>query len=92
MKRVFKYEKSIGDIVIFDLSFGAKILRVDVQKDDGSICLWALVDPELNSIQQRFIRVAGTGHPITESPLKYINTFTMYNRSLWFHAFEILED
>lgn len=94
MKRVYKYKEKLNDIVTFTLPCGAEILSVYVQDDhSGEVCLWALVDPELLPSINRKIRIAGTGHPIEDAPQKYrkyINTFTMMNGALWFHAFEVL--
>ncbi len=89
MKVVFKYNQDIKDILIFDLPYNSQILRIDSQ-DDRTIALWALVDPNIAITEMRKIRIAGTGHPITEGTLHYINTFTMMNKKLWFHAFEVI--
>ena len=92
---VYKYTKPLNDNIQYDLPEGARILRIDVQKEQGSntdICLWALVNPQTKTFTSRFIRIAGTGHPIqTDDWLGYINTFTMADKALWFHAFEIIQ-
>lgn len=92
MKTVYKYESyAIGDIITFTLPEGAEILHVNSQGDNAAIQLWALVNPTRPPSQERKIRMAGTGHPLEDADrLRYINTFTMYNKELWFHAFEIM--
>lgn len=83
---VYKYPIKISDIVELELTAGAEILHVEAQND--KLCLWALVDPE-KPILNRRIRIAGTGHTIKENIIRYINTFTLYEKALWFHVFEI---
>jgi hypothetical protein len=94
MLMVYKYTKELTDIMEFDLPTHAQILRIDSQSDgkDNVIALWAAVNPKTEYRQIRRIRIAGTGHPIDEEKvqLAYINTFTIMNKKLWFHAFEIL--
>lgn len=91
MKTVYKYKGLLTDLQMPELPVGAEILRVDVQNNYGEVCIWALVDPNEYLSCQRNIRIAGTGHPIEQRKLKYINTFTASNGTLWFHAFEVLE-
>ena len=83
---VYKYPIKIDDIVELELPAGAEILHVEAQND--KLCLWALVDPEKPTLYRR-IRIAGTGHTIKENIIRYINTFTLYEKALWFHVFEI---
>lgn len=94
MLSVYKYTAKIEDTIVFTLPNFAKILHVDTQDDgkSGTIALWAAVDPNTEYRQYRTIRIAGTGHPIDHEKvqLAYINTFTMMNKKLWFHAFEVL--
>ncbi len=93
MKIVYKYEEKLDDVIEFKLPEGAEILRVDVQKESSlgeiqKVCLWALVDLSKETVIRR-VRIAGTGHPIDNKVLRYINTFTMLGKQLWFHTFEI---
>jgi hypothetical protein len=94
MLTVYKYNAPLNDYINFDLPLKAKLLKVDSQNDgedgDETISLWALVNLEEKRVHTRKIRIAGTGHPIDEKILEYINTFTMMERKLWFHAFEVL--
>ena len=83
---VYKYPIKIDDIVELELPAGAEILHVESQNDN--LFLWALVDPEKPTLHRR-IRIAGTGHTIKENIIRYINTFTLYEKALWFHVFEI---
>jgi len=90
MMRVYKFPTPIADLDDYiDVSMPrhAQILRVDIQGD--ALCIWALVDPESLLCTRRF-RVAGTGHPITETEnglLTFRGTF--YLGYLVFHVFEV---
>lgn len=90
MRSVHKYKAKIDDVILVPMPSGADILRVDMQQEGDAVCVWALVDPDCPYVHSRKIRIAGTGHPIEDSYMKYINTFTCMDKKLWFHAFEIL--
>ena len=44
MKVIYKYHLGIGGVAWVGLPIGAKILKVDAQKDIP--CIWAEVDPD----------------------------------------------
>jgi hypothetical protein len=91
VRKVFKYRMpSLEDIIKIKLPIGSDILHVNVQNKGEELCIWALVDPNSEHEKIHTIRIAGTGHPIEDAYMKYINTFTCMDRKLWFHAFEIL--
>jgi hypothetical protein len=97
MKTIYKYRVPINDVVTINLPLDAKILHVnsqnDGQKGDDTIDVWALVDTDFVGKLPKHIRIVGTGHPIEkELVLQYVNTFTMLDRNLWFHAFEIIKE
>ncbi len=88
MQSVYKYTIPVEDYFSLDLPKGAKILTV--QEQHGKPQLWALVKRgEPN--ETRNFRLAGTGHPIKESPemLNYIGTFQIAGGSFIGHVFEI---
>lgn len=87
MKKVFKYKLEVADLQSVTLPKGAKPLCVKLQ--NGTLCLWALVD--LNEVEKETvtIRCAGTGHPIEEDVKDYLGTEIMYGGSLVFHFFTI---
>jgi hypothetical protein len=89
MKIVYKYNLALTDINLPILPVGAEILRVDIQGVREDPALWVLADPDEKVSKQRIIRIAGTGHPIKEKIIRYINTFHTNNRALWWHAFEV---
>lgn len=63
---------------------------LSVQIQQGTPCLWALVDDADKQRVQARIRVFGTGHPIDASitNLVFIDTFQVMQGSLVFHIFE----
>jgi hypothetical protein len=91
IKKVFKYEiHQPQDEITLPMPKGAEILTVQEQK--GTVCVWALVNPE-NETERRLFRMAGTGHPIHYDMginYKYINTFQLFEGDLVFHLFEII--
>lgn len=89
MKVVYKYQLELGvnDIL---LPQEAEILKVDIQH--GYTVMWALVDDLMGSTPRR-IMIVGTGSGIQTDEtftMKFINTFTNDNKTLVFHAFEII--
>ena len=84
--RVFKYEIPVADESFVRLPLGAQILSVGQQNDQ--MFLWALVNPDEQRTERRNLRVAGTGHELTEvKELKFIGTVHIYG-ALVFHVFE----
>lgn len=88
MKTVFKYPIPIGNIVTIKMPKGAEILHVAEQ--NGSPCMWALVEPEAPMIDREF-RFAGTGHPIKDEEIGFFcGTFFLREGALVFHIFETM--
>lgn len=88
MKRVYKYPLDIQDEVTVMMPKGARVLSVQVQ--NGRPCLWAAVDPNEMTLEERFFRIAGTGHTIQDDVVDgFIGTIQMYDGRLVFHVFEM---
>ena len=90
MLRVCNYTISVGDYFSLDLPVGAKILTVQVQRDEPQI--WALVDPGQRSKVRHNFRGVRTGHDIKEDSdsLIYIGTFQLTGGNFISHLFEII--
>ena len=88
MKTVWKFPVQIDDRVNVRLPMGATILTVDMQGDQ--LCLWALVDPDASLNKVRTLRIAGTGHPITDEAVDHLGTFFLHDRALVFHVFDVV--
>lgn len=88
MKAIWKYPLPIIDNVEISLPKDSKILCVKTQKND--LCLWALVNPDENETESVKLRIAGTGHPIEEENLEYIDTVLMYEDNFVIHIFKIV--
>lgn len=69
MKVIYKY--SLDERNSFHLPVDFKILSVQIQ--NGSVCVWALVDTEAPTKTVLF-PVYGTGHKLPDDPGVYIGT------------------
>jgi len=87
MRKIFKYTLGVSDHQEIFPPANAEFINVQMQND--KICLWALVDPNMQE-KAREIRVIGTGHPIYDDSgkLAYIGTVQMMNGELIWHIFE----
>jgi len=86
-KAIYKYPVILDDKFELEMPGGGSVLNVQMQ--DGSPFLWAIVEPGLNLVKKKFVMV-GTGHEYKEeyfSQLRYINTFQV--DSLVLHLFEV---
>lgn len=64
---------------------GAQVLSVQVQRD--ITCLWAKVDIDAPKVDRTF-ELVGTGQPMREGPVTYIDTVQLAEGYLAFHVFE----
>jgi hypothetical protein len=81
---IWKYRLEIIDKQTITMQAGAKILSVANQ--DGTICLWSLVDPS-QSTSKRTFEVMATGGPMPdEGTREFLGTLQIY--SLVLHVFE----
>ena len=83
--RIWKYIIRTTDVIAVTMPRGAKILCVQIQREEP--CIWALVDPNA-TIETRWLRIYGTGHPIDELG-EYVGTYQLHNGSLIFHVFDV---
>jgi len=90
MLTVYKYSVPVVDYFTLAMPPGARLLTVQVQRQQPQ--MWALVDANTSSTEDRHFRLAGTGHPIQEKvdSLVWVGTFQINQGSLIFHVFEIL--
>lgn len=86
--RIWKYPLQVTDEQAVPMPIGSQLMTVQMQ--NGTPCLWALVDETRNpSGTVKRIAIYGTGNPIPDDPGRYIATFQMSNGALVFHAFEL---
>lgn len=95
MKTVYKYPIVVTDHQVLPLPKGARPLHAAVQ--DGSLCLWVLVDTDMTApglaLRERHVYIHGTGHAVTEDPrAEYLCTFMMRQGTLVFHVFVAPEE
>jgi hypothetical protein len=95
MHTVWKFPFDIATHVELQIPQGAQILHVAAQDDKperlGQPCLWALVDPA-EPVESRHLRVAGTGHQISDDLATFIGSFFMRAGQLVFHVWELRAD
>ena len=83
MKTIHKFKLDPEGVV--SMPADAEILAVQTQRDYPYI--WAIVDPE-KPVDERRVKVYGTGHQLPDKPGKYLGTFQLANGALVYHAFE----
>lgn len=86
MKTVWKFPIRGIENVSLQMPAGAQLLHAALQI--GQLCVWALVDPTQKN-EDRHLRIAGTGHAITEEIKQYLGTFQVSGGALIFHVFEV---
>ncbi len=92
MKRIFKYNLGLDDVISIDIPIGAEILTV--QSQNNSPCLWALVDEDAETERVTF-RTFDTGQPIPpdgDFDMIYIGTYQIYEGDGVFHVFLVESD
>ena len=87
-KQVWKWVLFTRDLTTIQVPKGAEFLHVGEQH--GSICIWALVNPGETKREERTLRIAGTGHNISNGKFNYIGTVHLEGGELIFHVFEAL--
>ena len=86
MKTIWKYPLEVTDEQQILMPTSAQVLSVQLQQ--GSPCLWALVDP-VEPLTLHTFMIHGTGHPCECGASEYIGTFQQRNGLLVFHVFEV---
>jgi hypothetical protein len=92
MKVIWKYE--VPDNGVLYMPVGAEILCVHPQGGPvhETVCLWALVDPDIFTQEARRFVVIGTGHPIPNDGLVYRGTAHLRAGTLVLHVFELVKE
>lgn len=86
MQAIWKFPFEVRDVMRIDMPEGAKILSVQVQKDQP--CMWALVDTSAPLKTQKFA-IRGTGNPIEGWLGTFVGTFQLFDGDRVFHLFEM---
>lgn len=88
MNTIWKY--TLQPRIDIEMPIGSRIL--EVREQDNNICMWVLVDTEIETTIRHFI-VYGTGMEIREpwNMLSYHGTVQLNGGQLVFHVFEILD-
>jgi len=84
---IWKFEVPVADgRIVLDMPRKAQCL--DLQMQNGTPCVWALVDPEAPLQRRSFVWV-GTGHAVPEHWSGYIGTVQMHDGALVLHLFSV---
>lgn len=85
MKTIYKYQLDVTDVQTLHIPKNSKILNIQTQREIP--CIWALVDTN-EKIEDRKIKIYGTGHECGPGREEYIGSFQLENGALVFHVFE----
>ena len=80
---VWKYEIRVADEFTVEMPRMSQVIHVAVQ--DGTPCMWALVDPD-QPTRLRMFHIRGTGHPV-DPDLVYIGSWMELRGRLVWHLF-----
>lgn len=89
MKKIWKFPLEVTDLQKIRIPKNSTLLTVQAQREVP--CLWALVETDKES-EERFIRIAGTGHPVLEKIFRYVGTFQLAKGSFIGHVFEVIRE
>lgn len=85
MKTIYKYELNVLDYKIIKGKI-EKFLSVDYQKSSERVCVWALIDDNLEE-EEFVISCYGTGHKLPYDVGKYIGMVQLYSGEVVLHFF-----
>ena len=91
MYKIFKYPLDVTDVQTLKLPVGATILTAMNQFE--TICIWAKISTtsyDAKKFRDRTIYIFGTGNPVPNVEMKYINSVALEGGRLIFHVFESL--
>ncbi len=85
---IYKYKLEIADVQQILMPKGADILTIQVQ--NGTPCLWAMVDPDAAETEQRTFGMLATGHSTMPNGIEnvYLGTIQLHGGVLVYHCFE----
>jgi hypothetical protein len=85
-KTIWKWVIELTDRQVIEMPRGSKILTCQLQ--NGSICLWALVNPT-QELEHRIIQIVGTGNPFEYATDPIYIASVQQSQFVW-HIFESL--
>ena len=89
MKVIYKWELRLTDVQKIEMPIDSQILSI--KKQNNNVYLWALVDKNIEIVEDKNIYIYGTGRLINEENRKhnvsFIDTIIMDNGFSW-HFFE----
>lgn len=92
---IWKFPLSVTDGQTVMMPTGARCLSVQLQEHNGTLCVWAMVEPTLPTVERRFL-MAGTGHPLPDivaaGQARHLGTVQLDSGRLIFHVFEVPQE
>ena len=88
MKTIWKFNLPISNYCTIQIPKNYKILKVAEQKNE--ITLWAQVD-DCKDTEDVTFRIVGTGQPLGDKQLKYLDSVSLYDGYLVFHVYKIFK-
>lgn len=85
MKSIWKYRLPLTSVGTIRMQRNATVLKVDKQQE--SLCLWAMVDTEADTEEVTFT-IVGTGHKFSTTLGTYVGTVLVHNDSIVLHVFK----
>ena len=86
MVKIYKYPLELLDRQVLKIPVGAQFLHFGGQNSRPQ--LWALVDPDIPEEEEWTLRIAGTGHEISEDiEMEHLGTMIDENLGLVWHLF-----
>jgi hypothetical protein len=71
---IWKFPLKLSTVQCVDMPQGVSPADVlDVQVQNGTICLWAMCDPDA-TLEQRDVYIHGTGHPFNPDGMEHVGT------------------
>ncbi len=85
MRTIWKFPFPVSDVV--EIGMPGKAVVLDIQMQNGTPCLWALVDPAQAIVLRQF-RVYGTGNPIPDGHDLRQHVATFQQSPFVWHVYE----
>ena len=88
-RRIFRYRLPLTDRPVVTLPTDAEVLSVGPPRDGSDhLDLWAVVDADMPTEQDRKFRIVVTGNPMSDDCGRFIGTVPTHGGALIWHVFE----
>lgn len=88
-RRIFRYRLDITDSPVVTMVANAVVLSVGPPRDGtDQLDLWAIVNTDIVTEQDRRFHIVGTGHPMPDYCGRFIGTVPTHGGVYVWHVFE----